>query len=142
MNDSDDEEWLPTEKNVEDYLLHTKMLESLASEVRELSKKKQEGALNLTKVKMVNRVLKPLHDEVFAKIPTAAFLDLLDEDQLPNNSDAVLIISQYEAAIKDFRDTYYRKWFRPEDRQWIYFWATQENPFGGEDEEEDEDADQ
>jgi hypothetical protein len=126
----DDDEWLPTEKNVEDYLLHKKMLESLASELRELSKKKQDGVLNLTKVKMINRVLRPLHDEIFVRIPASAFLDLLDEDDLPNNSDAVLVISQYEAAIKDFRDIYYRSYMDELHRRRVDFWATQEDPYG------------
>jgi hypothetical protein len=142
MNESNDEEWLPSEKNVEDYRLHSKMLASLASEVRELSKKKQDGVLNLTKVKMINRVLKPLHDEVFAEIPTASFLDLLDEDDLPNNSDAVLIISQYEAAIKEFRDLYFRRYQDQHTHSWVDYWATQEKPFGVTEEEEDEDDDQ
>lgn len=140
---SENEEWLPTEKNVEEYLLHSKMLDSLAAEIRELSKKKQEGALNLTKVRMINRVLKPLKEGILEHVPANIFLDLLDEDTLPNNSDAVLIISQFEAAIKEFREKYHRD-FVDDSYSRHYYWATVENPDGQlgydeDDEEEDED---
>ncbi len=32
----------------------------------------------------------------------AAYLDLLSEDQLPQNSDAVLVLGQYRAALNSF----------------------------------------
>jgi len=55
---------------------------------------------------MTNRVLAKvksiLHDD-----PTVEFLDLLDEEIFPTNSDAVLIISQYRAAMSQFKEKYY-----------------------------------
>ena len=114
--------WLPTQAIVDRFLLHLRMLESLAKEVRELSKKKQQDALNVTKVQLVNRVLKPLKYEILAELPSSAFLDLLDEDLLPTNSDAVLVISQYEAALAEFRSEFYRK----EAVGYDYYWATVE----------------
>ncbi len=144
---SDKKDWLPSEKNVEDFHLHSKILDVLATEIRELSKKKQEGTLNLTKVRMINRVLKPLKEDILAHVPASIFLDLLDEDSLPNNSDAVLIISQYEAAIREFRQEYHHS-MRGEDYKLLTYWSTIERPTGGydiqegtvdEDYEEDED---
>jgi len=142
---SNTEEWLPTEKIVEDYKLYSKMLEALATEVRELSKKKQEGVLNLTKVRMINRILKPLKEDILAHVPANIFLDLLDEDVIPNNSDAVLVISQYEAAINEFSREYYRS-FKDDSYYEHNYWATVENPDGqagydDEDEEEDDNND-
>lgn len=136
---NEEQEWLPTEKIVADYQLHAKMLHSLAAEVRELSKKKQEGVLNLTKVRMINRILRPLKEQILAQVPANIFLDLLDEDALPNNSDAVLVISQYEAAIKEFREKYRRN-FTDQSYNTHYYWATEENPDGrnGSDYEDDE----
>lgn len=120
-----DNKLLPTEKNIEDYELLNEMLSSLAHELRELSKKKQEGVLNLTKVKMVNRVLKPLKEEILKNEPSQNFLDLLNEEDIPNNSDAVLIISQYETALKEYNNKYYVK--DPRNR-YSHIWNTQENP--------------
>ena len=124
-----DSKWLPTQKILDEYFLHCTMLASLAAELRELSKKKHDGFLNLTKVKLINRVLKPLHDQYLVAIPAAAFLDLLDESELPTNSDAVLIISQYEAAIKEFKNMYYRSYLDVL-RRTQYYWATIEDPDG------------
>ena len=38
---------------------------------------------------------------------THAYLDLLDEDDLPQNSDVVLILGQAVAAMEAFKDRYY-----------------------------------
>ncbi len=120
-----DNKLLPTEKNIEDYELLNEMLSSLAHELRELSKKKQEGALNLTKVKMVNRVLKPLKEEILKNEPSQNFLDLLNEEEIPNNSDAVLIISQYQTAFREYQNKYYVR--DPRDG-YNKIWNSQENP--------------
>jgi hypothetical protein len=121
------DKWLPTNEQVEKFHLHKSMLASLAKELRELSKKKQEGVLNLTKVKMINRVIKPLKESILSGVPSKEFLDLLDEDALPNNSDAVLIISQYEAALKEFQEEFYIHY---EDERYTRreFWMTVEDP--------------
>ncbi len=44
------------------------------------------------KIKMANRVLEPLK-ELFKHEESHKFLDILNEDELPTNSDVVLIIS-------------------------------------------------
>jgi hypothetical protein len=55
-----------------------------------------------SKVKVVNRVLEPvltlLQDE-----PQRRFLDMLDEDDLPENSDVVLMLGQALTAMRSFR---------------------------------------
>ncbi len=115
--------WLPAEKNIEDYSLLKDMLNSQRHEFNLLSKKNPDVHLNLMKVKMVNRVLEPLN-EIIKHEPSHKFLDILSEVDLPTNSDVVLIISQYETAISEFDDKYYiEDKYRNEDR-----WMTQEFP--------------
>ncbi len=88
-----------TKKNSEDYFLLKDMLSAQRNEFDLLSKKNSDGQLNKMKIKMVNRVLEPLND--FLKNESShKFLDILIEDEMPTNSDVVLIISQYEAAIE------------------------------------------
>ena len=58
------------------------------------------------KVKMVNRLLSSIY-EVIDGEPNRAFLDLLDEDELPQNSDVVLVLSQAVAAMNAFKSKYY-----------------------------------
>ena len=98
--------WLPTEKNIEDYSLLKDMLRAQRQEFDLLSKKKSDGPLNKMKIKMVNRVLKPLN-ELLKNESSHKFLDVLHEDEMPTNSDVVLIISQYEEALQKFRDRYF-----------------------------------
>ena len=79
----------------------------LMREMRELSKKKPDATLSKPKVAILNRiltdVLAALEDE-----PEARYLDLLDDDELPQNSDAVLVMVQYETALAAFKKRYYR----------------------------------
>lgn len=98
--------WLPTEKNIEDYELLKEILHSQRREFDLLSNKKAGEQLNPMKIKMVNRVLEPLK-ELFKYEESYKFLDTLNEDDIPTNSDVVLIISQYETAIKRFHNRYY-----------------------------------
>lgn len=102
-------DWLPKEKDIEDYELLKSMLYSQKKEFDLLSKKKSDEQLNPMKIKMANRVLEPLK-ELFKHENSHNFLDILNDDELPTNSDVVLIISQYESAIHDFRSRYYKNY--------------------------------
>jgi hypothetical protein len=122
-----DDDWHPNNKDIEFYELHKNMLSSLSDEIRELSRKKQEGVLNLTKVKIINRVLSPLKEGILSHLPSHIFLDILDETLLPSNSDAVLIISQYEASLGEFRNKFYIT-YEYGGFSTRSFWRTVENP--------------
>jgi hypothetical protein len=98
--------WLPTEKNIKDYSLLKDMLIAQRHEFNLLSNKKSDGQLNKMKIKMVNRVLEPLN-ELLKNEPSYKFLDILNEDDMPTNSDVVLIISQYEKAMERFKNKYF-----------------------------------
>ena len=135
--------WLPSEKNIEDYELLKDMLHSQRKEFDLLSKKKADGQLNETKIKMVNRVLEPLK-ELFVKEKSHSFLDTVDEDAIPTYSDVVLIISQFETAIQEFENNYYLKdVYLSSDYSTKRRWMTEEYPPNyyrdPEDEEEYED---
>jgi|SRR5665647_590571 len=82
------------------------MLEAAHREMSELSKKKQDGIVNALKIKMLNRLLTEL-SAVLKDDPSHAFLDLLDEESLPQNSDVVLILSQWQASLKQFHTKHY-----------------------------------
>lgn len=148
-----EDNWRPTEKNIEDYSLLKDMLKSQRKEFDLLSKKKPDDHLNKIKIKMVNRVLEPLN-EILKHESSHKFLDILEEDDMPTNSDVVLIISQYETAISEFKDKYYVKDKYKSERYGYHIqrWMTQEFPpdyyeteeseEDYEDEDEDEDEQQ
>jgi hypothetical protein len=82
------------------------LLEAMHHEFQELSKKKLDGPVGSTKVKMVNRLLTSVYKILDGEI-NAMYLDLLNEDDLPQNSDVVLVLGQAVAAMKAFRAKYY-----------------------------------
>lgn len=97
------------------------LLKAMFREFQDLSKKKPDGALNKRKVEIVNRLLCEVQRIVDGET-TRAYLDLLDEDDLPQNSDVVLILGQAVAAMTAFKDKYHG--YSP---GLGHHWATTEN---------------
>jgi hypothetical protein len=94
------------------------LLEAMFKEFQELSKKKHDGVLNKRKVEIVNRLLRDVFTILDAE-PTRGYLDLLDEDDLPQNSDVVLILGQTVAAMAAFKEKYYRYLSDGEATDWV-----------------------
>lgn len=111
---------LPTDAQVVTFQMLNELADSIYTEMKEFSKKKPDDALNPFKVKNVNRVLTQLKD-FLKNEPTVNFLDLLDDETLPTNSDAILIIGQFKASMDNFRNKYTNQYRR---------WKTVENPEG------------
>jgi hypothetical protein len=102
---------LTTEENVKLFEIVSPLLTSTLYEMREFSKKKQDGVLNTLKVKMINRLLDSSL-KILKNEDSIVFLEKLDEDTLPQNSDVVLILSQFIDALSLFRNEYYRDYKR------------------------------
>ena len=96
----------PTKKEVEEFELLFPLLESLLFEVKALSQKKQDGVLNAMKVKMINKIFKRIK-ELLKNESTDEFIELLDEESLPSNSDALFMIVQFKSAMELFKQKYY-----------------------------------
>lgn len=114
-----DREELPSLELSEKFDMLSPMLDAALNEMREFSKKKQDGVLNTFKVKIINRLLVEIKILLSCEKSTI-YLDTLDEDTLPQNSDAVLILGQFTAAMSQFKNKYYgwdgneHKWFTKE----------------------------
>jgi hypothetical protein len=134
-------EWLPSEKDIENYDLLCGMLGAQRVEFDLLSKKKPNEELNKTKIKMLNRILEPLN-KLLSHEDSHQFLDVLVEDNMPTYSDVVLIISQYETATQEFKDKYYKKDEHQSNTiRTIKRWMTKEYPpdfYESETDEEDD----
>lgn len=110
----------PTDEQAATYDRLVPMLEAAHREMAELSKKKPDGIVNTLKIKMLNRLLSEL-GKVIENDPSYAFVDMLDEETLPQNSDAVLVLSQWRAALEQYRDRHYgfdsltHRWFTVEN---------------------------
>lgn len=114
---------LPSNAEVNQFLMLRVLAEGLYNEMKDLTKKSPNETLNAFKIKSLNRVLSPIK-EILKDQPTALFLDILDESSLPTNSDVVIILSQYLAAMKKFEDRYYRI----DSGKFKKRWNTKENP--------------
>ncbi len=121
-NDDESRQRRPTEAQAAAFDMVSPMVQSAHKEMSELSKKKQDGVLNELKVRHINRLLKQVQD-VLRDDPSTHFLESLDEETLPQNSDAVLILGQWIAAMQQFRTRYHRY-----DGMGSNRWDTQENP--------------
>lgn len=96
----------PTKKQTQEYEMLSKLLDSLKLELKEFAKKKPDESLNKLKIKMINRLLKQIK-EILKREETDQFLDLLDEETIPSYSDSVMVISQYRAAMDQFKSLYH-----------------------------------
>lgn len=95
-----------TQYKVDQYHLLNPLINGIYNEFKELSKKKPETVLNVYKVKVVNRILEPIK-KLLEEEEVIEFLDILDQDDLPTNSDVILILNQYLRALKMFYSRYY-----------------------------------
>ena len=95
-----------TEAKVAGFDASSGVFGGLMQEMRELSKKKPDATLSENKVKILNRILADI-GAVLKDEPEAKYLDLLDDEQLPQNSDAVLVMVQHERALAAFKERYY-----------------------------------
>ena len=106
-----------TRAKLEAYLASSDVFEGLIREMRELSKKKPDATLSKNKVQILNRILTDI-SAVLQDEPEAKYLDLLDDEQLPQNSDAVLVMVQHETALAAFKKRYYL-YFTDFEHRWV-----------------------
>ena len=77
-------------------------LHSFLAEISELSKKRPNDPLNKFKLKFINSTVGKLNLLLKDDRPFGDFKQF-DVDDLPSNSDVVIILSQYAAAVYRFR---------------------------------------
>lgn len=94
-------------KHVAIYEASIEIFKGLIKEIRELSKKKPDATMSAGKVKLINRVLQDLKS-ILSHEPEGKYLDILSDEDLPQFSDAVLVMVQYESAAEKFYNRYNR----------------------------------
>jgi hypothetical protein len=110
----------PSEADVKMIDFFSPLLSSATDEMRKLAQKNPNEPINITKINLLNRFLKPLKDALSID-PGVSFLDLLDDVSLPSNSDTVLILGQYIAFTHQFKSKFYgfdggtQRWFTKEN---------------------------
>lgn len=95
-----------TQEKAQTHDTTTPLLRAMYVEFKELSKKKPDSAVSISKIKIVNRLLEKVKT-VLSDEESNNFLDLLNEDDVPQTSDVTLMLSQYVAAMDAFHEKYY-----------------------------------
>jgi hypothetical protein len=95
-----------TRENIQQFKATEPLLCAMLEELRKFASKKPEATLSKQKVFIVNRLLTDLK-KLLTDEPSSKYLDLLTDDDLPQYSDVVLILSQYEATLRSFRGRYH-----------------------------------
>lgn len=70
----------------------------LTREIKELSKKKPDGPLNNFKIKFINSIIGGLNEIIGKQYKPFEDFNIFDTDDMPTNSDVLIILSQYEAS--------------------------------------------
>ena len=81
------------------------LVEAMHDDIRELSRKNQNAAISKSRIAMINRRLGDLK-KLLNREPTAPYLELLDEETVPQNADVLLILGQFKAALDQFKEKY------------------------------------
>ena len=92
------------EKEVEIFLKLQPQLKSAYDEITLLSKKKPTDSLNKFKLKFINSILaraNAILEEKYKPFPEE--FTLFEEDDMPNNSDVVFILSHYLTSLEKLR---------------------------------------
>jgi hypothetical protein len=114
---------LPSEADVDKFQRLSPLINSIFVEMQEFSKKKPDEVISKLKVKMINRILTQVKD-FLASDPNVEFLELLDDETLPTNSDTVLIVGQFRAILHQFESRFYHY----DNKKHELRWFTKENP--------------
>lgn len=94
------------EDKIEKYQIVYPLLQSAYREMKEFSRKKPEAVVNKMKTSNINRLLEDAQD-ILSEEKVLKYLKLLDDETLPQNSDVVLVLAQYENALQQFEEKYY-----------------------------------
>jgi hypothetical protein len=114
-----------TQEKADSYDNLAPVFRSVYEEIQELCKKKPEATLNKTKVALINRIFVDVKDFLNG-MPVTKYLELLEDDNLPQYSDVVLVLAQYAAGLNQFRSRHYG-YFLHED-QWVIKSKEKEQP--------------
>lgn len=90
-------------EDVEQFEKLEQQLHSFLAEISELSRKKPNDPLNKFKLKFINSTLEELNSLLGDYRPFKDF-ETFNVDELPSNSDAIIILSQYAGSAYLFRN--------------------------------------
>lgn len=91
------------ENDIQEFEKLKTQIEEMYKEISILSKKSPDSAINKFKLKFVNNLLETANKLLTGNYKPFDDFDVFDEDELPSNSDIVMIISQYIECLEKFK---------------------------------------
>lgn len=92
-----------TKQEVDTFEKLQAQLDGLHAEISALSKKSQNDALNKFKLKFVNQILNDSNLLLGIKYKPFTDFSLFDENDMPTNSDAAMMLTQYLNCFEKLR---------------------------------------
>ena len=97
-------------------------LHGLHMEISTLSKKSQNDALNKFKLKFVNQLISAANELLNDDDKPFKDFSLFDEDDIPTNSDVVMMLTQYLNCLEKLRTD---NIMQEDESPWYWYWVTE-----------------
>lgn len=92
-----------TKEKVEIFEKLDVQFEGLHTEISIISKKSPNDALNKFKLKFVNQLLSKANEILEEKYNPFDDFTIFNEDEMPTNSDVVMVVTQYISCLEKFK---------------------------------------
>lgn len=89
-------------EDVDNFLMLLMQLDKSLQDFLELSKKKPNDPVNKFKLRLVNTLFERANSFLDKSYKPFDSFETFDEDEIPTNSDVVLILSQYLGCLKKY----------------------------------------
>jgi len=93
---------MKSEKEIGEFMKVLMQIQEVLGGFIELSKKKPNDCVNKFKLDLVNTLLSAANPIINKQNKPFEGFELFNEDDIPTNSDVVLILTQYVACLKKF----------------------------------------
>lgn len=93
---------MKSEKQISEFIKLLIQIQEVVGGFIELSKKKPNDGVNKFKLSLVNTLLSKVNPIIDKRNKPFEGFELFNEDDIPTNSDVVLILTQYIACLKKF----------------------------------------
>lgn len=93
---------MKSQKEIDEYIKLLIQTDKAFQDFSDLSKKKPNDGVNKFKLKLINKLLMKANSILDEQNKPFDDFEQFDEDDVPSNSDVVLILTQYVACLKKF----------------------------------------
>ena len=107
-------------------------LEGMYEDISLLSKKSQNDAVSLFKLKFINKILIDSNKVLGKNYKPFEDFEIFEESNIPTNSDSVMILTQYINCFEKFRgdNVFSTRTFDGSKAVYNWYWITDNNKTG------------